>query len=91
MAAFPAQIAGGGNAVFFGERFVGDRLGANFKTVGKDGGRNIFREGVEALAVGAPCHMEIEAEVAGAVFFYELLAEVGPLFCRPVELDADCC
>ena len=46
---------------------------------------------MEALAVGAPCHMEIEAEVAGAVFFYELLAEVGPLFCRPVELDADCC
>ncbi len=68
LAAVPAQILGAGDFVGLGLGFVCHGGWGNFKGKGKNCGGDSFGKGMEALGVGAAANMQVDTQIARAIF-----------------------
>ena len=89
VAAIPAHVAAGRAGVGLDLVALGNRWRRDFKGIAEKGRLDALRIGVIALCFGAARDVQVDAEIAIAVFLHQRVTQVAPLLLAPVELDFD--
>ena len=80
LAAFPAQVATGGDFFGFNFALVGYGWWSDLKGVSKNCWRNILRKSMKTFGVCTASHMEVEPQIACAILGDQAIAQLCPVF-----------